>query len=193
MSNSEFNLIIVRTGSTELDERGRLTGTLGLPLSQGGEDRIRSVAKELAELDLKLIVCGPGLASQQTAQAISQEGAVKVRIEENFANLDLGLWHGKSIDELKETQPKLYRQWREHPESVTPPEGEPLEEAFQRVRKALKKITKKHRGGTVAIVAAHPLVALIQAEFTDSELSEFWEQDIACGTWCQLNVAVAVK
>ena len=37
-----------------------------------------------------------------------------------------GLWQGMIIDEVKRKQPKVYKQWQEHPENVCPPEGEML-------------------------------------------------------------------
>ncbi len=191
MSSNEFNMMLVHPGLTELNEQGRLTGNLDLPLSENGERQVRRLADELYEHPINLIVTAPDLAAQQTAQAISLDGSIKVKIEENFANLDIGLWHGKAIDELKETQPKLFRQWREHPEIVTPPEGETIESAEARVRKALKWIHKKMRQGTVAIVASHPLAAIIQAEILDVRLAQFWDSEFECGCWCKLDLSAA--
>lgn len=187
MSNNEFNLILVHPGQTELDEQGRLTGNLDLPLSKNGELQTRLLAGELADEPVTLIVSAPDLAAQQTAQAISRDGAIKVRIDENLANLDVGLWHGKEVDELKENQPKLFRQWREQPRSVTPPEGETVEDAENRVRKALKWISKKNRSGTIALVVSHPLAAIVQSEVLTTSLNQFWDVDQTCGTWCRLD------
>lgn len=189
MSSNEFNLILVHPGQTELDEQGRLIGNLDLPLSENGESQSRRLADELADEPISLIVTAPDLAAQQTAQAISGSGSIKVRIDENLANLDVGLWHGKEIEELKENQPKLFRQWREQPRSVTPPEGETIENAELRVRKVLKWIFKKNRSGTIAIVASHPLAAIIQAEILNADLTEYWDSDSNCGSWCRLAQA----
>ena len=115
------------------------------------------------------------MSAQQTAQQLSQDGAIKIRLDENLANLDLGLWHGKSVDELKETQPRIFKQWREHPETITPPEGEDLESAVQRVRKSLKWITKKSRLMNVVLVTARPLAAIVQSEVRGTDLNEIWD------------------
>lgn len=180
MSADEFNLILVHPGQTELDEQNRLVGNLDLPLSEFGESQVNLLAKELAKVEVGLIVCGPSLSAQQTAQQLSQTGSIKVRLDDNLANLDLGLWHGKSVDELKETQPRIFKQWREHPETVTPPEGEDLDSAIKRVRKSIKWIAKKSRTITVILVAAHPLAAIIQSEILGVELSEVWDLSSDC-------------
>lgn len=192
MSDNEYNLILVHPGLTELDEQGRLVGNLDLPLSESGEDQVRQLAEDLAGLDIGLIVSAPDLSAQQTAQSLSQDGSIRIRIEENLANLDVGLWHGKSIEELKETQPRLYRQWRETPELVTPPEGETIENAELRVRKALKWVAKKNRNTNVMIVASHPLAAIIQALVEEAQLSTLWDSQQECGSWKKLAQVVPV-
>ncbi len=180
MSSDEFNLILVHPGQTELDEQNRLVGNLDLPLSKSGESQVNLLAKEVASFDVGLIVCGPSLAAQQTAQQLSQNGEIKIRVEEGLTNLDLGLWHGKSVDELKETQPRIFKQWREHPETVTPPEGEDLVSAIKRVRKAVKWIVKKSRSTNVLLVAASPLAAIVQSEVLGADLREFWNLSAKC-------------
>ena len=180
MSTEDFNLILVHPGQTELDEQNRLVGNLDLPLSESGESQVGIVAEELASREIDLIVCGPSLSAQQTAQQLSQDGAIKIRLDENLANLDLGLWHGKSVDELKETQPRIFKQWREHPETITPPEGEDLESAVQRVRKSLKWITKKSRQMNVVLVTARPLAAIVQSEVEGTDLKEIWDLSTEC-------------
>ena len=52
-------------------------------------------------------------------------------------NLNLGLWQGMQVSEVRYKQPKVYRQWQEQPENVCPPEGEMIEQAEQRIRTAM--------------------------------------------------------
>ena len=187
MSVDEFNLILVHPGQTELDEQNRLMGNLDLPLSENGESQVNLLVEELAHIEIGLIVCGPGLSSQQTAQQLSNAGAIKIRLDENLANLDLGLWHGKSVDELKETQPRIFKQWREHPETITPPEGEDLDSAIRRVRKSLKWINKKSRVMNVVLVTARPLAAIVQSQVLGTDLNEIWDLSTECGSFTILS------
>ncbi len=141
-------------------------------MSLNGKNEARQTARELFEYDFEAIYSAACLAAQQTAQMMSHSGEVRVRVEENWTNLNHGLWHGKSLEELKETQPKLYRQWHENPESVCPPGGETIEEVRKRVAVSLKKIRKKYKSGTVAIVAPEPLYSIIRSELEDSAIEE---------------------
>ena len=76
--------------------------------------------------------------------------------------MKLGLWQGMLVDEVRHKQPKVYKQWQEHPESVGPPEGEIIPEATERVKEALEKLARKHRGETIVLVAPEPLASVVR-------------------------------
>ena len=92
------------------------------------------------------------------------------------------------IDELKEKQKKVYRQWQEQPETVCPPEGETVTSALLRVKAALDKLIRKHKNQTVVLVAPEPLTSLIQSYLEQSELGDLWETICECGSWNVVDV-----
>jgi broad specificity phosphatase PhoE len=189
---SKLNFVLVRAGSTDLDNQGRILGSLDLPLSQTGEQEVRATADELGELEIAAIYSSAGLAARQTASQLSRDGAIKVRVDEKLTNLDHGLWHGKSLDELKETQPKLYRQWKEQPQAVHPPEGETVEAVRKRVANLLKKIHKKFKSGIVVIVAPDPLLSIIRCEVESKPFPNQANEPTKCGGWNLVEVAGVV-
>ena len=185
-----LHLLLVRCGATELDDQGRITGSLDLPLSDNGEAQARNLAIELNELEIQKIYSAPNIGAQQTAQQISRDGTIKSRVEEALGNLDHGLWHGKSIAELKETQPKLYRQWQEQPETICPPDGETIDAVRKRLNKFLKRLKKKHKSGVVALVISEPLASIIHAEILKIEITQRWQVQSNCGQWNLVTVPV---
>lgn len=189
---SKLKFVLVRAGSTDLDNQGRILGSLDLPLSQTGEEEVRATADELGELEIASIYSSAGLAARQTASQLSRDGAIKVRVDEKLTNLDHGLWHGKSLDELKETQPKLYRQWKEQPQAVHPPEGETVEAVRKRVANLLKKIHKRFKSGTVVIVAPDPLLSIIRCEVESKPFPNQANEPTKCGGWNLVDVAGVV-
>ena len=60
--------------------------------------------------------------------------------------------------------PRVFNQWQEAPETICPPEGEPWEEAVERVRRAIKKPLRKF--DSVVIVASEPLASLVSSVLT---------------------------
>ena len=120
----------------------------------------------------------------QTAEIIGRALQVKVKTLDNLRNLDQGLWQGMLVDEVKVKQPKVYRQWQEHPENVCPPNGEMLSEAAERIDEAIDKLAKKHRTGNLGLVVPEPLATLVAKRLCGGDLGDLWKAHNGCNC-CQ--------
>jgi len=109
-----------------------------------------------------------------------------VKTLDELKNLDHGLWHGKLIDEVRVSQPKVFRQLQDHPETVCPPQGEAVGAALDRVRSLLTRLMRKHRRGTIALVVPEPLSSLISS-ILGTELGDLWKAECQCGGWQMLD------
>jgi len=157
----DLQIVLVKPGATEFDAQGRIVGTLDVPLSESGIQQAQSVAEELSDLEITAVYSGPCLAAQQTAVEITAHSRVRPRVEAKLRNIDMGLWQGREMDELKANQPRFVRKWQDNPEQVCPPEGETLMDARPRVDAFLKRISRKHKSGVVVVVVADPLASEI--------------------------------
>lgn len=176
-------IVLVRPGSTEFDEQGRIKGTLDIPLSYNGACQVERIVNELREMQFTHVYSSPGIAAEKTAAAIAAVRRLKVKRLDDLQNLDHGLWQGKLVDELRTGQPRLYRQLQDHPETVCPPQGEPVGEALERVRQVLAKVLKKHRTGSIALVVPEPLASLVRSTLQHSDLGDLWKAECECGGW----------
>ena len=181
-------IILTRPGSTQFDEQGRIQGTLSIPLSENGARQVAHTADELADSKIELVYSSPCHSACQTANAIADVIGVKVKPLENLRNLDQGLWQGKRIEEVRQKQPKAYRQWQEQPETVCPPDGEMLDSARQRIQAVLSKIAKKHKNGVVAVVLPEPLASLMRCYLAGTEVGDLWNIEFTGGSWETIDV-----
>jgi len=177
-----LKLLIIRTGTTEYEAQGRVQGTLDIPLSEDGRLQIEQVAEALrAELlpkgEIKACYAAPCLATQQSAEILATQLKLKPKTIDDLRNLDHGLWQGMLINDIKVKQPKVYRQWQEHPETVCPPEGESLQVVRERLSHALAKIAKKQKSGTTAILVPEPVVSLLKNMLRDDAVGNLWETE----------------
>ncbi len=169
-----INILLVRAGKTDYDCQNRIQGVLDLPLSEEGWQKVAALAEELNRQQVEAIYAGPDQASQQTAELVAVSLQQKVKTNKDLHNLDLGLWQGMLIEDVKNKQPRVYKQWIEHPETICPPEGESLSAARERLQAALDKIAKKHKSGTVAMVLAEPLASLLCNLVREDDLGNLW-------------------
>ena len=183
-----LRIILTRPGSTEFDEQKRITGTLSIPLSDQGAQQAVNTAKDLLAEKIEVIYTSNCESANQTANALAKLSRVKVKQLEGLQNLDHGLWQGKLIDDVRQKQPKVYRQWQECPETICPPDGEMLGEAQERVKMTLQKILKKHKDGVIAIIAPEPLTSLIRCYLSGGALGNLWKVECASGDWESIDV-----
>ncbi len=186
-----LNILLIRPGSTDFDDQGRITGILDVPLNEHGAQQVARIIDELAGAEINAIYASPCQSSEQTAEALGKKRDLRVKLLDGLKNLDHGLWHGKLIEEVKQKQPKVYRQWQERPETVCPPQGESLQSARERVEAVLAKVTKKHKDGVIALVVPEPLASLIRAALGHRELGDLWKVECQCGGWEQYCVEAA--
>jgi broad specificity phosphatase PhoE len=180
--------LLVRPGSTDFDEQGRIKGTLDIPLNDAGKGQVAGIVAQLQSRPIDFIYASPTRCAQQTAEAIAAERHVRFKTLDDLDNLDHGLWQGKRIDEVKTTQPKVFRQLQEHPETVCPPQGEPVGSAIDRVRTVINKLIRKHRGVTVALVVPEPLASLVRSLLVHTDVPDLWKAECEGGGWELIEV-----
>ena len=187
-----FRFALIQPGSTDFDEQGRIKGCMDLPLSASGLQQASLLAQQLASEPLEAIYSAPNQSALQTAEVIAESRKMRVRRLEKLKNIDHGLWHGKLIDEVRQNQPKIYRQGQESPESFCPPGGEAMSVARQRAQGVLNKLAKKHKKGTVALVVSDPLASVIRGLLHDGELVNVWKSEQDCGVCTLIDVPTGV-
>jgi len=152
-------VVVIRPGCTDYDDQHRIQGSLDLPLNERGRAEVDSLVQQLAQTRLDVIYAPPSEPALSTASAIGDSLGVPVKENDGLRNLDQGLWEGLTVEEVRRKFPKVYKQWKESPESICPPEGETVDEAMRRIRKMLQKPLK--RKAAIAVVASEPLASLV--------------------------------
>jgi broad specificity phosphatase PhoE len=180
-------ILVVQAGSTEFDEQGRIKGTLDIPLSDAGRGQVGKLIGELHDTRIDQIYASPCRSAWQTAELLAADHGLKAKSVNELQNLDHGLWHGKLIDEVRLSQPKVFRQLQDHPETVCPPQGEAVGAALERVRSLVARLMRKHRRGTIALVVPEPLTSLVSS-ILGTELGDLWKAECQCGGWRKIDV-----
>lgn len=181
-------IVLIRPGSTDYDQQGRIQGTLDVPLNEQGNAEVAQAIDELRDLKLEAIytpTCQPAL---QTAEAIAEALGVKLKKLVRMQNLDHGLWQGMLIDEVRLRQPKVYRQWQDRPQQICPPDGEMLDEAADRVRSTMAKLLRRHKSGAIGLVVSEPLASLVRQFLGQGELGNLWKATTERDRWEVLDI-----
>lgn len=183
-----LKVILLRPGSTEFDLQGRIVGTLDLPLSAEGSAEVASAIKGLNGDQVAMVYCSPCQSAVETAEAVAAARGVKCKQIKTLQNINYGLWQGMLVEEVRRKQPRVFKQWQEHPETICPPEGEMFADVQQRVEAALTKLLKKHKAGIIVLVVPEPLAGIARSRLQKTDLSEAWKTVGECGAWEAIEV-----
>jgi broad specificity phosphatase PhoE len=178
-------IVLILPGSTDYDLEKRIQGNLEVPLNEQGIAEVGRMVEELRsrKLPIEAVYTANCQHAEQTAQAVAEGLDLRLRKLERMQNLNQGLWQGMLIDDVRVKQPKVYRQWQEHPEYVCAPEGEMFGEALDRVDSTMCKLAKRHRDEMIAVVAPEPLASLVRRFVTQGELGDLWKAMGDHGRW----------
>ena len=183
-------IALIRPGSTDYDLQGRIQGRLDIPLNKEGHEQIAQAIECLKSRSLVALYSSMCRAAQETAELIGRGLKLKPKALERLQNLDHGLWQGMCIEEVKRKQPKVYKQWQEHPENICPPNGEMLSAMIERTAAALDKLLRKHRFGIIGLVAPEPLASVIRSRLQGTDMGDLWKAANGCGRVEILEVAI---
>ncbi len=126
-------LLLVRHGETEWNRQKRFQGQIDVELNATGLQQAQQVAEFLKSTPIDQIITSPLLRPKQTAAAIHQYHAdVPFLLEDGLLEISHGLWEGKLETEISESYGELLRQWQTTPETVQMPEGENLQQVWER-------------------------------------------------------------
>jgi phosphoserine phosphatase len=173
-------LILIRPGCTEFDEQARIQGRLDIPLCETGRKEALAAAESLRAYLPKALYFAACRNAEETAAVLGEALKLKPKELDDLQNLDQGLWQGLQVEEIRHKQPKVFKQWQEHPETVCPPQGESLAEATERAEDVLEKLARKHRSGAIVLVAPEPMASIIRHRLVGEHIGDLWHAENGC-------------
>jgi len=177
-------IILVRHGQTawNIESGERFRGRVDLPLDDTGLAQAQALTRRLADHPIVAIYSSPLKRAVETARPTAQQLGLPVQPLPGIIDINYGDWQGLSPAEVARAYPDLYRRWLEKPHLVKFPHGESLRQVRLRGMAALKKVTARHEGRAVLLVAHQVVNKVLVCAMLGLDNSHFWRirQDTAC-------------
>jgi broad specificity phosphatase PhoE len=176
-------LCLIRCGATTWDAAGRVHGSTDLPLSDAGRTAIAAQLHRLGPVKVSIVHHPNDEAAAETARmcAAAIGSAVKTREAPELADPNLGLLEGLTQEEFAERFRSRHKQWRDDPMSLSPPEGEEMPAAAERIFRAVARILHRSRGEEVALVVHDLGWAMLRCWLADRSLEDLRDMADAAG------------
>jgi len=161
-SQNRLRFLLIRHGETQWNRESRFQGIRDIPLNDNGRGQAQKAADFLKEISINTGISSPMLRPKETAEIILQyHPDVSLDLQEPLTEICHGLWEGKLESEIEADFPGLLEQWKNAPETVQMPEGENLQQVWDRAIACWEERVNyysQHQEQTIGIVVAHDAI-----------------------------------
>lgn len=152
-------LLLVRHGETDWNRQGRFQGQIDIPLNVNGLAQARSAADFLSNVPIQRAFTSSMARPRQTAEAIlTAHPGVLLSSQEGLVEIGHGQWEGRLEQEISQAWGELLQQWKDAPHTVQMPEGENLQQVWDRSLACWSGLADGLEADETALVVAHDAV-----------------------------------
>lgn len=163
---------LVRHGRTAANEAGRVMGHEPEPLSPGGRDEVAAVAEWLAgEGPFARLLSSEMERARETGEILARALGLDYGLEPALNEPAFDGWVGKSIEQLKQDDPRFGR-YLSRPSEVAVEGQLSLMALVSRAARATSRIASEHPDGQVILVSHADILRGIVASYVGLELDE---------------------
>lgn len=154
-----MNLFLLRHGESVWNKEQRIQGRKDPGLSESGKRQAREAASLLKKEGIEVIYSSGLKRCAQTAGIIAKITGAKIVFRPGIEEIILGVWQGKTIEEVRNRYPKIYKAWLKAPSKARIPGWEGISRFTRRVDRAFKKILSEDCAQSVCVVTHWGVIA----------------------------------
>ncbi|GAB4378878.1 MAG: histidine phosphatase family protein [Elainellaceae cyanobacterium] len=180
-TNKGPRFLLVRHGETQWNREKRFQGQIDVPLNDHGRLQAGQACLFLQDVPIDRAVSSPMLRPKETAEIILEKHpGIPLDLDANLCEISHGLWEGKLEAEIEQEFPGELEQWKTAPETVQMPEGENLQQVWDRAVTAWDAILQStpanldDRPFTTLVVAHDAINKALLCYLAGQEPKDFW-------------------
>ena len=172
-------LLLVRHGETQWNKESRFQGIRDIPLNENGKAQGAKAGEFLKDAPIDFAVSSSMSRPKETAEIILQHHPdVKLETTSELVEICHGEWEGMLEAEIEANFPGMLQEWKDAPETVQMPDGENLQQVWDRAVAAWGKIVEQYSNSDsprTGIVVAHDAInKVIICYLLGLEPANFW-------------------
>ncbi|GFH63136.1 MAG: phosphoglycerate mutase [Candidatus Desulfovibrio kirbyi] len=187
-------LLLIRHGALPPNPERRFIGAQDIPLSGTGRAQIRALGQELAaelrDRPPTAIISSDLARCRETADILTKAfapvaGGASSHADAGFREISLGVWQGRTVEEIEKSFPGQYAQRGRDMAGFCPAGGENFITVRQRALAAMERWRTRYPEGILLIVAHAGINAVLIAQYLSLPMTDLVRipQPYACRTW----------
>lgn len=171
----DTTLYIVRHGQTEWNVLRKMQGHQDSPLTDAGILQAQWLGEYLREEHIDYVYSSSSARARRTAEIIRGDQAHRIVECDEFKEINLGVWEGKTHNDITASHPVEYDHFWNDPEKFRMPGSETFQDVLQRAMGKIQDILTMHSGKSILIVTHTVVVKLLMAHFEGRPLKKNWD------------------
>lgn len=143
---------LIRHAEAEGNVYRRCHGQYNSLLTPRAYQQLPYLAERFSNVPLDFVYASDLFRARRTAQAVAEPHNLSVQIYPALREVDMGDWEDMPWADLVRCWSEEYVLWKTKPWEYTPPHGESVIQAGQRMLNGVKEIVREHEGKTIAVV-----------------------------------------
>jgi len=182
---SEFTIVdLLRHGEPEGGQKFR--GAIDDPLSPRGWEQMQAAVGDYQAWEA--IISSPLIRCAAFAQTLAHRLDRPLEIAEAFTEISFGIWEGRSVAEVHETDPQaLGRFWRD-PITYPIPGGEPVTDFDRRIGQAWTHLLQRYQNRHVLLVAHGGVIRMILRHLLEMPVRRIWRIEAPFASLSRMRV-----
>jgi broad specificity phosphatase PhoE len=175
-------ILLIRHGETAWNREKIFRGVYDIPLNENGRAQASHLARALASRSIDVAYSSPLSRARETARIVLEPHRIQAAVHEGLKDFNYGKWTGLQDELVASKWSEEHARWTAEPHKVRPPDGDTLQEVFDRAFDALEEIAQKHDGQTAALFAHRVVNKLLVLGMLTLSLERFpfIRQDNCC-------------
>lgn len=166
-------ITLARHGRTPWHEGNRYTGSSDIGIDEVGRAQAEVLAAHAKEHPPDTLYASDLLRARQTAGAVADATGLEIRVDPRLRELDFGHAEGRTLAELRSTDPGIVEAFVRDPVAHHLPGGEHPEAAADRAERALREIAARHPDQRVLVICHNTLMRLVVCRLTGIPLRSY--------------------
>lgn len=153
-----LRLLLIRHGETQWNNLSKFQGQIDVPLNHVGKLQADKTGSFLQTEKIDFACSSSMKRARETAKIILQhQQNLELELLQDLQEINHGLWQGKTEAEIEQEYPGELQRWQTTPAQVQMPQGENLQQLWQRSYNCLLLIveTALRKQYSTGIVVAH--------------------------------------
>lgn len=172
--NNKTTIYLVRHGQTEWNIKHRFQGHQDSPLTELGINQAQWLGETIQNDCIDIIYSSSSMRALRTAELIRGIRDINIIESDNLREINLGIWEGKTQEEVKEIYAEQFHYFWNDPEKFGVQNSETFQDVYKRSINKLQEIINENEGKSILLVSHTVVVKLIMAYFENRQTKDIW-------------------